>query len=101
MVPGRTARGDGPLLQSPQEVYNRKGDRGRESGVMEGVCDEMGEIRSVGFRGWTLVGRENTSCRSRADDDLGGREENGNQHASRMVDRMGRKRWWRSERTRE
>ena len=54
-VPRGTACGDEPLLQSPQEVESGKGDGGCESGAMEGVCDEMGEVRSVRQRGWRLL----------------------------------------------
>ena len=55
-MPGGTARGDEPLLQSPQEVESGKCDRGCESGAMEGVCDEMGEVGSVGRQGlWLLI----------------------------------------------
>ena len=56
VVPGGAARGNEPLLQSPREVESGKGDGGCESGAMEGVCDEMGEVGSVGRRGlWLLI----------------------------------------------
>ena len=55
-VPGGTACGDEPLLQSLQEVESGKGERGCEFGAMEGVRDETGEVGSVGRRGlWLLI----------------------------------------------
>ena len=57
-VPGGTARGDEPCLQSLQQVESSKGHRGREPGTMEGVSNEMREIQgsSAGGRRQRLVG---------------------------------------------
>jgi hypothetical protein len=57
-VPGGTARGDEPGLQSLQKVECSKGHGGRKSGTVEGVCDEMREVWAglAGRRGLRLVG---------------------------------------------
>jgi hypothetical protein len=50
-VPGGTASGDEPCLQSLQQVESSKGHRGRKPGAMEGVSNEMRERgRRVGRR---------------------------------------------------
>jgi hypothetical protein len=57
-VPGGTASGDEPGLQSLQKVESGKGHGGREPRAMKGVCNEMreGRGRCGSGRRWGLVG---------------------------------------------
>ena len=86
----RSGDGTSGAVQVPSRSW--EGSAGEASSVGgTGVPTISGSFR-LGCRGWTLVGRGSISCRSRAKDDLGGREEDAHRHTSRMMDLVGRRR---------